>query len=808
MAADTEDNALSENLLPIEVKVSATVKETKKLTLPRPLFVLLGFVIVCLATMGLLFFMSSGVSSGVENERNRRNVAQHCNSPYCLSDWTPVPNMAAALEGYDPMIGNDLVRANPGKKKQIFEPTEPSTLEGDLRYNPHPSIDYVDDLDCRGVSSTEVFRSFQELQRMKSKLSSFSEFSRQHSSVREPGFPLIPGPLLFLAFLTTKTETKTTTVETNSESDFLKERQFFTEENGEIYSRKVHCFVYRIEISRFTAPRFRPAFVDGMRQLNKAARNSTSHESQSVLKGFIEEFGTYYMRKAWLGATLITEATFSSQAVDEEERKKNKACFEKAFLETRGRSFEAPDVTVGVEIGPVTGSTTVGGWKNNAEGYFRNRTQECLQSYDQSGIRVETSLKKTSWHTIGALPNPNEYKWAADAKNSPSVVKRELEDITELFKPEWIGDILLDENDPAAGFLDARVISDFVKSGLYNYCQLMLGKSCKVVKGCGISGICNPGETCEIDISEKRGFKCLPRLAANGEECINKCEKSSEEVHWKEGWIDEWTGWNQNLFGADSDDRPYVRNHHYFKEYHRSPSFKCTTRSSKKVMHCGPREGFSAKGISCQNACERRNRSYFHCDVGTNKGFEVETKTKCNSPSEKWTAGQDYCLPRRRKSTSAPRFVLAANGERCAEECTRSSAVVNWRDGWTGQWAGWNRKEIWRFEEDRPYVSSASYFREYHRSPSYKCETESGRIMYCGVEGGVSATGIPCLNECKHQHSSLYGIKTNREYYYCDVGRNNGFEVQQHVHLDLSDPKEWTAAEDFCSPMESRSVQK
>ena len=109
MAADTEDNALSENLLPIELKVSATVKETKKLTLPRPLFVLLGFVIVCLATMGLLFFMSSGVSSDVENERNRRNVAQHCNSPYCLSDWTPVPNMAAALEGYDPMIGNDLV---------------------------------------------------------------------------------------------------------------------------------------------------------------------------------------------------------------------------------------------------------------------------------------------------------------------------------------------------------------------------------------------------------------------------------------------------------------------------------------------------------------------------------------------------------------------------------------------------------------------------------------------------------------------------------------------------------------------------
>merc|ERR1719414_2523858 len=52
-------------------------------------------------------------------ERNRRGVTT-CNSPQCFADWTPVPNMAAALEGYNPMIGHDFVRANPGRKQQIF----------------------------------------------------------------------------------------------------------------------------------------------------------------------------------------------------------------------------------------------------------------------------------------------------------------------------------------------------------------------------------------------------------------------------------------------------------------------------------------------------------------------------------------------------------------------------------------------------------------------------------------------------------------------------------------------------------------
>merc|ERR1719222_189494 len=329
-----------------------------------------------------------------------------------------------------------------------------------------------------------------------------------------------------------------------------------------------------------------------------------------------------------------------------------------------------------------------------------------------------------------------------------------------------------------------------------------------MLNGCGIAGVCAPGDVCEGDVSERRGFKCYPRIAANGEKCADECKESSAVVHWKEGWTGEWTGWNQKILGNLSDDRPYVRERHEFKEYHTSNTWKCTTVTGKS-MHCGPREEVSAKNMSCQGPCEKRNREYFYCDVGGNNGFEVE-KYNWPTANEKWTADQDYCLPKRTTSTSTstPTFVLAANGERCTEECKKSSAVVHWREGWTGELAGWNREELWRYEEDRSYVRGASYFREYHSKPSYKCATESGKMMYCGVAGGVSATGILCNGDCKYQHRSQHGITTRREYYYCDVGPNNGFEVQEQVGLDLKSPKNWTAAEDFCSPMESTSVHK
>jgi len=267
-----------------------------------------------------------------------------CNRPAeCQLTWTPVPNMVAALSGYDPVIGNSLSgdQPDPGAKQQIFLPT---FQRSDGRLDVHDNIHFRDDVRCQVNTGTKIVRSFQDYQSLKSSSWQLSRRSAQSSSFNIP-----------LKSLITNFGIK------RSSPQFATEASFFGEHQGEIFYNQAKCTVYRIDVSSFSKPEFHPSFKDALRQLNKAAKDPTTRRSKEVLRSFISEFGTHYASSAWLGASLTAETRFASKSANAVERQKRQNCIEESFGKATGMGGKVREVSVDANV-PVPGTGgTLGG---------------------------------------------------------------------------------------------------------------------------------------------------------------------------------------------------------------------------------------------------------------------------------------------------------------------------------------------------------------------------------------------------------------------------------------------------------------
>jgi len=417
--------------------------------------------------------------------------------PECQLTWTPVPNMGAALTGYNPIIGNSLSgdRPDPGAKQQIFVPT---FQKSDGRLDVHENIHFRDDVQCQLNTETKFVKSFQDYQSLKSNSWKLSQGSTQ-SSGSSTG--LIP----FIIDFSSRTSTSQSTT---ADSEFETEASFFGEQQGEIFYNQAKCTVFRIDVSSFSKSEFHPSFKDALRQLNKAAKEPTSRRSKEVLKAFISEFGTHYMSSAWLGATLTTETRFASKSENEGERRRRQDCIEESFGKATGTGVTVKEIRVNVNLqGGKIGGTT-GGWGANSDSTFNREAKDCLKDDDNNRFYAENRFERTRITSVGSAPKADPEAWAEDVKSSPAVIDRELKEISSLFTEDFIGDIKEDDDNPSTGRLDPASMKEFFNNGLAKYCQLMLGEECPPVRGCGFSGLCRPDESCRNDNSTQLGFKC------------------------------------------------------------------------------------------------------------------------------------------------------------------------------------------------------------------------------------------------------------------------------------------------------------
>ena len=152
--------------------------------------------------------------------RQVSQVRLFCSDPECQLTWTPVPNMVAALTGYNPIIGNSLSgdRPDPGAKQQIFVPT---FQKSGGRLDVHENIHFRDDVQCQLNTETKFVKSFQDYQSLKSNSWKLSQGSTQSSSFNIPLFSLIAN----LGKKSSSSQSTTADSEFETEASFFGEQQ-------------------------------------------------------------------------------------------------------------------------------------------------------------------------------------------------------------------------------------------------------------------------------------------------------------------------------------------------------------------------------------------------------------------------------------------------------------------------------------------------------------------------------------------------------------------------------------------------------
>ena len=429
-----------------------------------------------------------------------KSQTRFCESDQCQTSWTPVPNMGAALVGYNPFLGNRLIpgQSDPGKRNQIFSPT---TVGEDGRINVNDFLHFSNSVNCQILSNSIVVRNYQEYRQQKSGSFSFARSFEETFGINIP----------FISLLVNFENTKSPRRSSSGESSFEREKSFFSETQGEIHMNEAKCEIHRVAVDNFEKPVFTSSFITAMRALQQAATTPTSKRSKRILKRFINGYGTHFMAETWLGATMITETKFASPSLTAAGRRKRQRCVTEAF--SKGLNSGENEREIGSFAGSsgatVGASTTVGGWGINSGDTYSRESEKCGGSQQDLSIFDTNQFKQSVIHSVGSPPLVNVDEWAAQVGETPAAVRFTLTSIGSLFRPEWLGKIPLDEMNPDAGSLDADLLNNFFEENLAKYCEIMLGRPCPDAKGCGINWICKIGEKCVDDSSNSLGFKCI-----------------------------------------------------------------------------------------------------------------------------------------------------------------------------------------------------------------------------------------------------------------------------------------------------------
>ena len=103
-------------------------------------------------------------------------------------------------------------------------------------------------------------------------------------------------------------------------------------------------------------------------KLNEAAKNPSSPASKAMMKLFWNQFGTHYMSRANLGATMVAQSRWASNAITEEARQKRSECVENAF-ETEMSGGASADVP------------GAGEWGADSSRNFNIKSKNCKGNY-------------------------------------------------------------------------------------------------------------------------------------------------------------------------------------------------------------------------------------------------------------------------------------------------------------------------------------------------------------------------------------------------------------------------------------------
>ena len=197
-------------------------------------------------------------------------------------------------------------------------------------------------------------------------------------------------------------------------SDERAAEKVFEEYNGEIVLAEATCIIESVSIADAVRPVYTQNFINHLMIMDEASASDDTTLKRNAVKNFINEFGTHFMKTTKLGAQLTFERRFESKSnTVGEELARSKCVHEEA-----------------------SASVSASGWGTSVDVEGSLDSEVCGELYEFSEFGLHQGIEGTK--TLSRGSRPKELAAWIDEEFIPVPVKRYLEQITVLFKDEWL----------------------------------------------------------------------------------------------------------------------------------------------------------------------------------------------------------------------------------------------------------------------------------------------------------------------------------------------------------------------------------
>lgn len=386
----------------------------------------------------------------------------------CDENWTPFPNMASALVGYDLPKGNPFAThsiEDPGLRKQIFNATfedgEDYVLESGITAREYKMCDT--EFTNRGATNMRGYEKAASVSSSAGFGFDIGIEAEEDGGRHEGQLP----PVVSIAWQKTK--------------EYEAVRQFIFKTRGAIVISEAQCITHKVDVSHFLTPGFHPAFIEVLRFLEK---QNTTIRQERAFKRFIRDYGTHYVSSAYMGAKLASTVFYTNYERLKYGRQRLYNCSaENAFkvFKLGGSDDDEEDSSDDSDEDETDSNDPMNSMKMKRCPDIDNLDPERVLSTTFSGKPEEGDLSKWPEQEIKPIP-----------------IKFELTPIVNLFTKENLDERLN---------VSSSEILDWFLPLYLKYC-LIFDLQCTVEKGCGFNDDCGFNENCILDRNVKKGYVC------------------------------------------------------------------------------------------------------------------------------------------------------------------------------------------------------------------------------------------------------------------------------------------------------------
>merc|ERR1719369_1415995 len=236
----------------------------------------------------------------------------------CDPTWLPKPNLNRALLGIDIAKKHPMPlkpEGDPAFKQIIFNAVYRDETLGNM--DVFSFIQPIDNVDCSKEFQSTSWGSMDEY----IKGSSSSSMSNWYSGYQGPEISFgVEVPGLVEGSITMPPATSSNKNENSDDADSM--QKFFSKEGGSISHTEAICSIYDVTVDiNDQSLSLYPSFVDAVKRIDLAV---TPREKETVMKKFIEDYGTHYASQSVMGVGISFETRYTEQeTLDYDEEKRN-----------------------------------------------------------------------------------------------------------------------------------------------------------------------------------------------------------------------------------------------------------------------------------------------------------------------------------------------------------------------------------------------------------------------------------------------------------------------------------------------------